>query len=167
MPLKSDPINWTLAIEGDCFLSIGIQTEPVLLGGHMSGFEYQLNNTIATVEKGFNLVGYVPVASTFSGGLRMACGKIEIICSVVAAGLVLVAGLFAANQQEREKRIDQAGTVLKTYALHGLANMFRGALEMTALLGLVACLPYDLFGNRFIYPQERAGSFYGRNVYTI
>ncbi len=125
----------------------------------MSQFEYQLNNTLAAVEKGFNIFGYIPVASTYSGGIRMVCGKLEIISAITASALMAIVALFSPNCHERHEGMKQAAKILKTYALHGITNIFRGAVEATALLGLVACLPYDLFGNRFAYPQEKPGLF--------
>ena len=131
----------------------------------MNQLEHQLNNTLAAVEKGFNIVGYIPVASTYSGGLRMVCGKLEIIGAIAASALFAIVALFSPTDHERHEGIKKAAKILKTYTLHGVANIFRGAMEATALLGLVACLPYDLFCNRFAYPHEKPGFFPLRNLY--
>ena|ERR1700690_1508783 len=120
----------------------------------MSQSEYQLNNTLAKVERGFDYVGYIPVVSALSGALRVVCGKIEIIAGIAASALTAIVALFSPTAYERHEGMKKAANILTTYTVHGIANIFRGALEATALLGTVACLPYDLFGNRFSYPQE-------------
>ncbi|MBS0604210.1 MAG: hypothetical protein JSS60_04120 [Verrucomicrobia bacterium] len=94
------------------------------------------------------------MVSTFSGGLRINYGKVEVIGGVIAAALTAIVALAQSNADDRERGLNKAVEILATYSLHGIANIFRGAIEMIPLLSLATCLPYDLLGNRLAYPKE-------------
>lgn len=121
----------------------------------MVEFQINLDKTLATVEKFLDVAGYIPVVSTFSGAFRIKYGKVETVASV---GLSAVSALYAVckqDQAERARGLDRAVEVL-TYSIHGIANVFRGAIEMVPFLSLFTCLPYDLLKARFTYPRENA-----------
>jgi len=116
----------------------------------------ELNHVQRVVETGLNYAGYVPGVSTLSGALRVNYGKIEIIGAVAAAAFIAIRALVNQDAQERSAGLKKALNVMSTYSLHGVANIFRGILEMIPFLSLVTCLPYDLQKNRFTYPKEDA-----------
>lgn len=118
----------------------------------MDQIQINLNKTLNSFEGGLNVAGYVPIVSTFSGTLRIAYGKLEVIGAIVAAALIAVRALFLNNAHDRERELRDAVKVLINYSLHGYANIIRGTLEVIPLVSLVTCLPYDLSGKRFAYP---------------
>ncbi len=120
----------------------------------MSNVETGLNKTLSISEQWLNIAGYIPGVSSVSGALRIAGGKTEIIGAVGASAIVALAALSAADSAERRQGLRRAVTILTTYLLHGIANVFRGSIEMIPFLSLMTCLPYDLLGNRFTYPHE-------------
>jgi hypothetical protein len=120
----------------------------------LTNTEKELNHIQSVVETGLNYAGYIPLVSSLSGSLRIQYGKIEVIGAIATGALLAGQAFFEQNGEERSKKLNRAVEVLTTYATHGVANIFRGILEMIPFLSLVVCLPYDLMKNRFIYPQE-------------
>lgn len=118
--------------------------------------EKDLNNVQAIVETGLNYAGYVPLVSTLSGAMRINYGKIEVIGAVASAALIAIRAFANDSQAERAEQLNLALSVITTYSLHGIANIFRGILEMVPLLSLATCLPYDLLKHRYAYPREEA-----------
>ena len=123
----------------------------------MGSLELKLNNAMAPFEQGLNIAGYIPLVSTVSGVLRHSYGKMEIIAGVAAGALFAIVALFNPNAQARQKGLQKAVEVMMTYSLHGIANICRAWIEVVPFLSLVTCLPYDLMGKRFAYPQENPG----------
>lgn len=123
----------------------------------MGELDVRLHSTLCAFEKGLNIAGYVPLVSCISGAVRGMYGKIEIIAGVVAASFLAIAAFFNPNADVSRQWVRKAVDILTTYSLHGIANIGRSWIEMIPLLSLVTCLPYDLMGKRFAYPQERAG----------
>jgi hypothetical protein len=123
----------------------------------MTPIQRDLDSTLSAFERGLNVAGYVPFVSSISGPCRVVYGKVLIIGSIVAAALLALNGLSRArNAAERQQVLKDAVEIFATYAIHGVANIFRGAIESILLLSLITCLPYDLSGQRFTYPYEPA-----------
>lgn len=120
----------------------------------MGNVEVNLNKTIAVGEQCLNIAGYIPGVSSVSGAFRLAGGKIEIIGGIAAAVIVALAALSAPDATSKRQGLSRAVTILTTYFLHGIANAFRGSIEMIPFISLVTCLPYDLLKNRFTYLHE-------------
>lgn len=120
----------------------------------MDQIQRNLDRTLSTLEHGFNIAGYIPILSSGSGVLRAVLGKIEVIGAIAVAALIAVKALFNPDAYARDAEIKKAVEVLVTYSLHGVANIFRGIIEIVPLLSLATCLPYDISGNRFTYPLE-------------
>lgn len=114
--------------------------------------EIDIDSTLASFEKDLNFVGYIPFASMLSGALRIIYGKIEVIGSVALGALSAIKSLFY-NGEQKEQEWNRAVHFFN-YALHGIANIFRGTLETVPFLSLVTCLPYDMLELRFTYPKE-------------
>ncbi len=114
--------------------------------------EIDIDSTLANFEKDLNFVGYIPIASSFSGALRVAFGKIEVIAGVVLGAISGIKSLFY-NGQQKEQEWKHAVSLFN-YSLHGIANIFRGILECIPFVSLVTCLPYDKAEVRFTYPKE-------------
>lgn len=122
----------------------------------MSQIQCQLDKTLGVFEKGLNYAGYVPLVSTFSGELRINYGQIEIIGGIIAGALTAIAALFNPNEEERKQGLNKAVEIIINYSLHGMANIFRGVIEMIPFLSWFTCLPYDLAGHRYTYQYENA-----------
>ena len=120
----------------------------------MDQIQINLNKTLNSFEGGLNIAGYVPIVSTFSGALRANYGKLEVIGAIVAGALIAVRALFLVNASDQDRELKRAIDVFTCYALHGVANIIRGVLEVIPLVSLVTCLPYDLSGKRFAYPVD-------------
>ncbi len=118
--------------------------------------EKELNNIQGVVETGLNYAGYIPLVSTLSGAIRINYGKIEVIGAIASAALIAIRAFANDSQTERAEQLNLALQVITAYSLHGIANIFRGILEMVPFLSLVTCLPYDLLKHRFSYPREDA-----------
>lgn len=89
-------------------------------------------------EVGLNLVGYVPLAGTFSAGLvRGRLGQIQLIAGLATS--ILGLGLASQGMDYGRSLIYAGGW----FAFHGLANVTRTFAESVPGLGLVLCLPYD------------------------
>lgn len=120
----------------------------------MGNVELGLNKTLGVAEQWLNIAGYIPCVCNVSGNLRIALGNIEIVGAVGASAIVALAALSAPNAAEKRQGLRRAVTILATYAMHGIANIFRGSIESYSFLGLITCLPYDLLKVRIKYPNE-------------
>ena len=120
----------------------------------MSNVEVGLNKTLGVGEQWLNIAGYIPGVSSASGALRIGGGKTEVIGAIAGSAIVALAALSAPNAAEKRQGLRRAVTILTTYLLHGIANVFRGSIEMIPFLSLVTCLPYDLLKHRLTYPHE-------------
>lgn len=110
-----------------------------------------LDDALTQFEYGLNVVGYVPLISTISSGIRMTYGNVEVIGAIAAAAILAIKALFTSDSEARSELFNQSGKVLAKYSLHGLANCLRSLFESVPFLSLITCLPYDLAGNRFSY----------------
>jgi len=124
----------------------------------MNEIENTLDKSLDKLEHGLNIAGYVPILSSFSGGLRAVLGKIEIIGAIAAAAIMAVAALFNPDAAQRQAQLNKALQIAVKYSLHGAANMFRGTVESIPFVSLVTCLPYDLLGHRFAYIREQGNN---------
>jgi hypothetical protein len=124
----------------------------------MTGMRPCVDRTLASVEHGLNIAGYIPLfgVSTVSGMIRIAYGKLEIIGGVATSAIMGLAALFKSGERERERGLREAFETFGNYSCHGLANIARGVIEAIPFLSLITCLPYDLMGYRFTYlPNEQ------------
>ena len=101
-----------------------------------------LNAGLTRFEKGFNRVGYFPILSTVSGYVRAVFGAVELVTAVALAALQML------------RLLDFEG-VLETgvYALHGVANIVRGMIEMMPIINMFWFL-YDNARLRLNYNGE-------------
>lgn len=131
----------------------------------MLEIQKNVDHTLSSFEKGLNIAGYVPIISSFSGPLRIGYGKVEVI-GAVAFAAILALRAFSLTGLEQEELLNKAVEML-SYTLHGIANIFRGAIETIPLISLFTCLPYDLmFQQRFTYPTEIKTLFF-RDSLTV
>jgi hypothetical protein len=121
---------------------------------NMNQIQVNINKTLHVSERGLNILGYIPIVSTFSGALRMSYGKLEVIGAIAAAALIAVKALCITNSSDRDSELKKAVEVFIGYALHGCANIIRGMIEVVPCFSLITCLPYDLLGHRYAYPIE-------------
>jgi hypothetical protein len=114
---------------------------------------FALDQSLQNIETTLNIVGYIPFVSIASGSIRFVGGKVEAIAGLILAALsALPGGCQSAKEQSR--RIDH-GLEL---ALHGGANMIRGAVESIPVIGNLGCMLYDL-SNRMEYSSLRPTRF--------
>jgi len=113
-----------------------------------------LDSAQATLEKNvFNKAGYIPLVSTVSGILRQKLGLIQVVSSIAMAIFFAVQSLFLTSPREINAAHANAKHCL-SYALHGIANMFRGGIESIPLLGNAVVYGYDYFEARVGYKTE-------------
>lgn len=108
------------------------------------------------VENFFNGAGYIPLAvHKYSGGTRIVFGFTEVVVSVALAFFFsLHAELSGSRAFNKE-----AWKVLD-YAVHGMANMVRGFVEVHVWLHF-ACPLYDYF----VPEKERLS--YSRPIFKV
>lgn len=99
----------------------------------MSSFygDYNKFSRLATeIERGFNVAGNIPVVSIVSGSLRMLVGKAQ---AVAGALLWAASKVGAATTADRlsKRRFALLGKFGAMHFQHGLANIFRGMVEVT------------------------------------
>lgn len=99
------------------------------------------NTGLQFFEKCLDYAGYVPIISTFSGGVRIFLGKVEIITGIGLAAIFLVASL---KSQENKKFYRQEAKKSFDYVIHGIANILRGSIECIRWVNLI-CLVFDHF----------------------
>ncbi len=129
----------------------------------MNEIEGSLDFSLDKFEHGLNVAGYIPLVSSVSGGIRAIMGKIEVIGALATAAFIAVAALFNPDAAQRHAQLSKSAEIAVKYSLNGVANIFRGALEIVPFLSLLTCLPYDLMGNRVSYMRDNSsnpGVFY-------
>ncbi len=106
------------------------------------------------VEKGFNTAGSIPGPfHRVSGGVRIVGGVMEAVAAVAMAILIQGAGIFAGNRE-----LQSEGVKVLDYAVHGVANMFRGYVEVHAWIHLL-CILHDN------YVPENSRLSYSRPIF--
>lgn len=109
-----------------------------------------LNNVKRSLEqietRTLDPIGYYPVASTATGGLRAALGVAEIVAGVAAAvfmtlAIVLSVGCILGEKSWREK-IGQIYSESAFFMSHGVANLARAIVEAVPFLNMIT-LTYD------------------------
>ncbi len=149
------PINGSLNINAST-VPVNPQDNPADYFGlfaYMHPMHAALDKALSTFETVLNYVGYVPFVSTFSGAIRIAYGKAEIIGAIAAGALLAVKALFASDSTQRREEFNYALGIAGTYAVHGFANICRGFVESIPFVNF-AGLAYDLSGTRIRYPFE-------------
>lgn len=105
----------------------------------------RLNQTLSLFEKELNLLGYIPVVSTFSGAVRITYGKLEVIAGLASSIFWSAKGIgdtLTGDDKEAEKSLDNSIYSIN-YSLHGAANIFRGSIEIIPFIGNALTLIYD------------------------
>lgn len=92
---------------------------------------------LETLEKGLNVVGYIPFVGSVSAWVRENLGRIEVIAGIVFAILSLVQANAATNKLYL--------TIGLTFLGHGILNQLRALLEYVPGVPLFTTLPYDLY----------------------
>ncbi|MBS0606124.1 MAG: hypothetical protein AB7H48_05785 [Parachlamydiales bacterium] len=123
------------------------------LFAYMHPLHQTLDQALHTFEKVLNFAGYIPIVSTFSGSIRIAYGKAEVVGAIAAGALLAVKALCNTDAEKRARDFDYAAGVAVNYSIHGLANIGRGFVEAIPIINL-SCLVYDLTGTRIQYPFE-------------
>jgi hypothetical protein len=100
----------------------------------------KLNQTLTTVEKGFNIAGSVPVVGIFSGALRTKLSLVQVI-SGLAIGIIGFVGKLFSNQEKWES-LRNAGV---EHLVHGALNWVRGNVEVLAGITIVGSLALGAF----------------------
>ena len=107
-----------------------------------------LERSLAKVETGFNIAGYVPIVSSMTAPFRASYGKVEIIAALVCATYKFAEGAVTASGESFRESMRIANM-----AGHGLANIGRSVVELIPFINLLALL-YDLIGLRITYLGE-------------
>lgn len=111
-----------------------------------------IEKALAKAEEALNLIGYVPMISLISAGIRFFGGVVQLITGICFA-LVYFFFLKCVGASKMKHFV-----LFKTslsHALHGICNMFRSKIEAVPFLSLIICLPYDrLLKKRFKYEAE-------------
>ncbi|MCH9631504.1 MAG: hypothetical protein S4CHLAM37_15270 [Chlamydiia bacterium] len=110
----------------------------------------QKEQDLVSMEKVFNIMGYIPVCSSASGPVRSLFGTIQTIVALVKIPFTLLFDLFRENPKGYGNR------TLRNchYAAHGLGNIVRGFVEIVPLLGNITTIFYDTLGLRISYSVE-------------
>jgi hypothetical protein len=94
------------------------------------------------IDNTLNTLGYIPIVSNFSGGLRVFLGTIQAVAALAALMFGLATNQFNMN-----------GKTLAHMTLtivSGIANMVRGTIEQLPLAGNLACYGYDFLKSKII-----------------
>lgn len=127
-------------------------------------------NIFTHVEKGFNFAGCIPVASIFSGVLRVTAAKIQAIVGIV---LLATAALnFLLNPSEKWVNMALLGS---EFIFHGALNILRGLGEVllgcTGFGSLLLLIPNvckdDMFSPFFAYDTVSNLGFGQRFAYHL
>src|SRR5262245_10635854 len=109
--------------------------------------------TIASLEKGARVFDWIPYVSTISGVVRFIAGKIQALVGLIMAAVGFIGSLCASDPHTAKKFRKMMHSGLE-HAVHGCANMLRGAIAMVPFGGNAILLVWDLCGARFKYSAE-------------
>ena len=101
------------------------------------------------LENIFNKLGYVPVVSSVSGGLREVFGATQVITGLAMTSINSLRKAYAKEETsigQLQKKVDLS----KEQVRHGIANMMRAVLEIIPFINF-SCLCYDLAKVRIEY----------------
>lgn len=111
-----------------------------------------LAKTFAKGEAALNLIGYIPMVSTLSAGVRMLGGKLQVVIGFCFGIYSLAVGIKSSRGKIRH--FVNFRTCVEHF-VHGILNMLRALIEAVPFLSLILCLPYDhFFKKRFKYALE-------------
>lgn len=122
---------------------------------HWKEFDHFMRGFLENyVEKGFDMAGYIPgPVHRVSGGVRIVGGAVEAVAAVALAVLLHTSGSLTGNRELRSE-----GIKVLDYAIHGVANMVRGYVEVHAWVHLL-CILYDN------YVPENSRLSYSRPIF--
>ncbi len=112
----------------------------------------QLARTLAKSEEALNLIGYIPIVSALSAGVRAFGGKLQVL---IGLGFAIISLFLTFKLQRNKLRHFMNFRFSLELFLHGISNILRAVIEAVPCLSLVTCLPYDrVFHKRFKYTFE-------------
>ena len=114
-----------------------------------------LELTESKLEHAANMVGHVPLLSTFSGGMRLAGSVIQAkagLIGAIASTLGSAIGAMTGHENLRDNGLYAAGKSLEQIG-HGIGNAVRGSVEVIPIINLLT-IPYDIIGARYKYDIE-------------
>lgn len=99
-----------------------------------------------SIDKFFNVLGYIPIVSTVSGGIRVGVysalqGLAALVCLMVTLLIALI--LFLAKQGERQRTYLAYARASAFHILDGRLNAGRGIVELFPIIGNLLCYGYD------------------------
>lgn len=104
-------------------------------------------------EKFLNIPGSIPIVSSISGPVRIAAGQLQAgIGALMTIGGVVAYLTAELEADQAEYRADTTRSA--EFAMHGVANIIRGAVESIPLLNLLTII-YDGTHSRFEYRVEQ------------
>ncbi len=105
------------------------------------------------IETCFNIVGYIPTIAPVSGSMRFSFGTCQ---AIMGASSAIFSGVFDPDSDPQGARNLAACKQNLEQMYHGLANMFRGSLEMTPVVHPLIRAVYDLSGLRLEYTENNS-----------
>ncbi|PCI95724.1 hypothetical protein COB11_01365 [Candidatus Aerophobetes bacterium] len=121
------------------------------LDGNITFDSYdQKEHDLVSMEKVFNIMGYIPCVSTISGPVRILFGIIQTVVSAVKVPFTLIVDIFRENPKGYGNRSFRN----ITYMCHGVGNVARGFVELFPIVGNIATIFYDTIGIRVSYSVE-------------
>ncbi len=106
-----------------------------------------VENYVARAEQLLNPLDWVPFVSSLGGMARVIAGAVQIAASLIFA---YIKGI---NNLLKGKRLIHALEEASVYAMHGAANIFRGALAIHPGWNLLLVV-HDWKLGRLNYPKE-------------
>ena len=111
--------------------------------------ESNVNNNLFTAERVFNVLGWIPGVSAYSGGIRWTAGNVMLVAAVA-----LTAGSLALGYATQQRYFFDKGSLFSKYIWHAGANIVRGAIETLFIIGNILAFCYDASNGRMRYPGE-------------
>ena len=104
-----------------------------------------VDNILAKTEQFFNPIDKIPIATSFTGMIRILAGGVEVVAGIVFGTL---SALFSSSTYQ--KQAFKQGCI---YSLHGIGNIARGSICMIPFVNISLYL-YDAKIGRMNYPNE-------------
>jgi hypothetical protein len=104
----------------------------------------------ADIEKGFNILGYIPGLSSISGPARSGMGVVNLIQDMTSMIFYGISDLF------KKPSLGYTYRPFKhvVYIIHDISNIARGLAEFFFFIGNIAMLVNDLAVGRLSYSVE-------------
>lgn len=109
---------------------------------------HSIENQVAHAEQQLNPIDWVPLASTFSGLLRILAGAVEVAAGIVFP-LLKILHILLTNRGSYCDAIPKGCL----YSIHGVANIARGVIALIPGVNLLLFI-HDKHLGRMNYPEE-------------